>query len=308
MAYRKTVDTFLSNDKKNTIKYYVYEPEGEIKAMLQLSHGMCEYVERYEPHIEYFTSQGILVFGNDHLGHKGSVKSDDDLGFMGSYDGWKYMYEDIHSLTEIMRSKYPHLPLFLFGHSMGSCLARAVIGKYGKDYRAAIICGTGGTNKVLGLGLTIIRISRRLRGEHTRSALLSKLTFSGYNKRYDKVRTPQDWLSRDEAVVDAYRKDKYCMFTFTTAAFEDLLTLFDHVSQDKWYDSVPNALPVFLISGEMDPVGGFGEGVKEVYERLCQHGSRNCKMKLYPGMRHEILNEIGKEEVYEDIVNFIENN
>lgn len=306
MAYRKTVDTFLSSDKKTNITYYVYEPEGEVTAMMQISHGMCEYIERYEPHISYFTSRGILVFGNDHLGHKRSVKTDEDLGYMGSCDGWKHMYEDVHTMSVMMKKRYPSLPLFLFGHSMGSFVARAAIGDYGKDYDGAIICGTGGTNKLLGFGLTAIHISRRLRGERARSAFLTKLSFGSYNKRYDRVRTPQDWLSRDEVVVDVYRKDKYCMFTFTTAGYEDLLSILDYVSQDRWYDSVPEKLPVFLIAGQMDPVGDFGEGVKEVYERLKQRPRKKCEMKLYPGMRHEILNEIGKEEVYEDIVNFIQ--
>ncbi|MBE5906034.1 MAG: alpha/beta hydrolase [Lachnospiraceae bacterium] len=305
MSYKKTVGTYPSSNKVNEIKYYVYEPEGKVCAMMQISHGMCEYIERYEPHISYFTSRGILVFGNDHLGHKGSVKSDDDLGYMGARDGWMAMVEDVHTLSRKMRQAHPELPLILFGHSMGSFIARAVIGKFGREYDGAIISGTGGTNKMLGLGFSMVWLSRRLRGDRARSAFLKKLSFGSYNKRYENVRTPEDWLTRDSTVVDAYREDKYCMFSFTTAGYADLLSVLDHVSQERWYDSVPRELPLLLVSGEMDPVGDFGKGVKEVDRRLRMRPHVEYTCKLYPDMRHEVLNEIGKETIYEEIVNFV---
>ena len=305
MNYKKTTGTFLSSDGINAIAYYVYEPMGEIKGMMQISHGMCEYIERYEPHIEYFTKHGYLVFGNDHLGHKGSVSSKDQLGYMGKKDGWKHMVEDVHTLSLMMKETYKELPLCLFGHSMGSFIARAVIGYYGSDYDRAIICGTGGKNKMANMGLKLIHLTRAIKGDRTRSKFLTALSFGNYNSKYENVRTDFDWLTRDENVVNEYMKDEYCMFMFTAAAYEDLISVLKHVNEDEWYDSVPEQLPIFLISGDMDPVGGWSEGVKEVDERLRKRPHAVYKMKLYKDMRHELLNEVGREEVYEDILNFL---
>lgn len=308
MAYKKTSGKYTSTNGVNQISYYIYEPEGEIKGMMQISHGMCEYIERYEPHIDFFTSQGFLVFGNDHLGHKGSVATDNDLGYMGSKDGWKMMYEDVHKLSVKMREEHQDLPLILFGHSMGSFIARAVIANYGKEYDGAIICGTGGTNKMISMGLKMIHLVRKVKGERHRSKLLTKLSFGNYNKKYDNVRTEFDWLTNDEHVVDVYMKDKYCMFTFTAAGYEDLLSVLNYVSQDSWYDAIPQELPILLISGDMDPVGDWGNGVREVDSRLRERSHTEYQMKLYPNLRHEILNE--KEEdrrkVYQDMLEFLQ--
>lgn len=305
MSYTKTTGSFLSSNGVNDIAYYVYKPEGEIKGMMQISHGMCEYIERYEPHIDFFTNQGYLVFGNDHLGHKGSVTSKADLGYMGHKDGWKNLYEDVHTLSTMMRKEYPELPLFLFGHSMGSFVARSVIGAYGKEYDGAIICGTGGTNKMAAMGIKAIHVVRALKGERTRSKLLTNLSFGSYNKRYDKIRTDRDWLTREPSVIDTYLKDEYCNFTFTAAGYEDLISILQHVSSDAWYDSIPASLPLFLISGTMDPVGDYGEGVKEVDRRLREREHDDYSMKLYEGMRHELFNEVGHEEVYNDVLDFM---
>ena len=306
MNYSKEEGTFLSSNGENQIRYYVYTPVGEIRAMLQISHGMCEYVERYEPFIEYITEKGILVFGNDHLGHKGSVKSKEDLGYMGHSGGWKCMYEDVHTLSKMMRKKYPQLQLFLFGHSMGSFIARSALANFASDYDGAIICRTSGANSMAEIGLKLVRLVRRIRGERVRSVFLTKMLFGKYNSRYKNVKNGYEWLSRDENVVKKYMEDEDCMFVFTAAGYEDLLNVLCYVSSDNWYNLIPEELPLFIISGDMDPVGTWGDGVREVDEKLRSKERADYKMKLYPDMRHEILNETGKEEVYRDILDWIE--
>lgn len=305
MNYTKKEGSYLSSNEINEIRYYTYIPKGEIRGMLQISHGMCEYVERYEPFIDYLTEKGILVFGNDHLGHKGSVVSKADLGHMGHEGGWRHMYEDVHTLSRMMKKEYPGLKLFLFGHSMGSFIARAVLANYVAEYHGAILCGTSGSNPMMETGLRTIRFLRFFRGDRAKSALVTKGSFGHYNSRYDKVVTGYEWLSRDEKVAEAFLKDEYCNFTFSLAGYHDLLSVLGYVSTDNWYNLIPEEFPLFMVSGDMDPVGAWGDGIMEVDEKLRRKDRKDYTMKLYPDMRHEILNEIGKEEPYEDIYSWI---
>lgn len=305
MDYEKSSGTFLSSDNKTNISYFVYKPVGEAKAMMQISHGMAEHVERYENLIDYLTGLGILVFGNNHLGHKGSVASDADLGFMAEKDGWKFMMKDVHVLSLMMKHAYPELPLFLYGHSMGSFIARAVIANWGNDYDGAIICGTGGRNKAAGTGMALLNFLKAFKGARGKSKLMYGMMFGGYLKRIPKAHSSFDWLSRDPSLVKTYEDDLYSGFIFTLSALKDLMSVLMYVSTDEWDQKVPAQLPIFMISGAEDPVGDYGEGVKEVDSRLRKIERKDYQMKLYEGMRHEIHNEIGKEEVYQDIANFI---
>lgn len=305
MNYTKGEHTFLSSDGEHQIKYYVYVPNGDIKGMFQISHGMCEYIERYEPFIDFLTGKGFLVFGNDHLGHKGSVKTPSDLGYMGREGGWKHMYEDVHTLSKMMKKEYPDLKLFLFGHSMGSFIARAVMANYISDYDGVIICGTSGSNPMAAMGLGLIRFLRFFRGDRAKSMLVTKCSFGNYNSRYQDVKTGVEWLTRDTKVQEVYINDPYCNYTFSLAAYNDLLSVLSYVSTDNWYNLIPEDIPLFVISGDMDPVGNWGEGIREVDEKLRKKERKHYSMKLYPEMRHELLNEIGKEEVYEDILSWL---
>lgn len=305
MNETKRTGVLKSTNGKTNLTYFVYEPQSEPKAMIQIAHGMSEYVERYEPLIDYLVQDGFLVFGNNHLGHKGSVASEADLGFLGgTTQGWKYMYQDIIQMGELMKEQYPQLKLFLHGHSMGSFLARAVMVNKPQNYDGVILCGTSGSNPAIGMGKVAVKIVSALRGNRARSALLTKLFCGTYNSKYEKIRTSEDWLTRDNEIVDHYRADKYCSFVFTANGYLNLVELLEYVTSDDWYDKVPTDLPIFMISGEMDPVGGWGKGIREVDEKLRQKPRADYRMKLYPQMRHEIHNEIGKEEVYADILNW----
>ncbi|MFA9463519.1 MAG: alpha/beta fold hydrolase [Velocimicrobium sp.] len=305
MNYSKEVHTFKSSNGHNLVTYFIYKPLTSPRAILQISHGMCEYVERYEHFIDFMTIQGILVCGNDHIGHKNSVANKEDLGYFASRNGWTYLTKDLATLTRSIKKEYPNLPIFLFGHSMGSFIARAYLVEYPDLLNGAIICGTAGTNPILGLGKFFISMVKTLKGDRYRSKFLDNLMFGSYNKKYATVRTAKDWLSTDETIVDTYLKDEYCMFIFTTSAFHDLSMLLGSVSSNEWYRFVPKNLPIYLISGSMDPVGNYSKGILEVAERLNAQQLSDFSYKLYPNYRHELLNEIGKEEVYQDVLNFV---
>lgn len=298
--------TFPSSDQQTQLAAYCIAPAGEIRAMLQISHGMCEYFMRYVPFGEFLAAHGILVFGHDHLGHGNTAPSPDALGFTAKGGGADLLVEDVHALSMHMKQLHPSLPLILFGHSMGSFIAREVTARYGKDYDAAIFCGTGGPETPAGLGRALASLLILFQGERHRSPLLKKISFMGYNKKFGKGCDPNAWLTRDEAVVRGYRDDTLCGFIFTLRAYHDLFTLVSWVSKKNWASRQRADLPLLIVSGEDDPVGGYGKGVRTVEKRLRQAEIRDLTTVLYPQMRHEILNEIDKETVWEDILKWLE--
>lgn len=290
--------TITSSDGKTALACYRTECDAP-RAMVQISHGMCEYFLRYEGFAEYLTENGFLVFGHDHLGHGHTAPDENALGFTASGGGYNCLVEDVHNLSLHMKQKYPGVPLILFGHSMGSFIARETLARYGKTYRAAVICGTGGPDMPAGAGKFLAKLIMTFRGEHYRSDFLKNVAFTGYNKKYETVETPDDWLTRDKEVVRRYRADPLCTFTFTVRAYHDLFTLVGKVSRKDWASRLPKDLPVLVISGDMDPVGSWGKGVKKVAERL-QNAGLDTTLRLYPDMRHEILNEVEHEQVWKE--------
>lgn len=278
-------------------------PEGKPKAIMQIAHGMAEHGERYEAFAEYLCEKGFAVLVDDHVGHGKSVKSDDDLGYFGENGGWSAFVEDERALTEIIKNEYPDTPIVFFGHSMGSFIAREYIRRYGTDERikAAVICGTSGKNPASGIAVKLAGAIAKAKGSRYRSKFINSIAFGTYNGRIKNARTPFDWLTRDEKIVDEYIADKYCGFLFTAAGYKDLFTVLDTVSGKDWYSEVSNELPLMIVSGEEDPVGAYGKGIKQVYNDLLQSGQKDVTLRLYPEMRHEILNEFGKERVFEDI-------
>ncbi len=292
--------SFLSSDGKTTVAAYRTETR-EARAMVQISHGMCEYFLRYEGFAEYLSEMGILVFGHDHLGHGNTAPNEEALGFTASGGGSEHLIEDVHALSLLMKREHPELPLILFGHSMGSFIARAVLARYGADYQAAVICGTGGPETPAGAGKLLARLLVLFCGERHRSGLLKGIAFSGYTKRCGKGCDPNAWLTRDESIVDKYNADRFCTYTFTLRAYHDLFTLVQEVSRKDWAGKLPPELPLLITGGEEDPVGGFGKGMRTVDARLREAGCRDVTLLLYPQMRHEILNELGKEQVWREL-------
>lgn len=283
-----------------------YLPEnGEIKTVIQIAHGMAEHLERYEKFASYLCDNGFAVYINDHLGHGKSIKNDAELGYFGPEDGWKSFVEDCHKLTLIAKEENPDKPYIFFGHSMGSFVARAYAFKYAEDIDGAIFCGTSGPNPAAAAGIALTKIIAKIKGDHYRSKLIDKVGFGTYNSKFEK-RTAFDWLSRDNDEVDKYISDPLCGFLFTAPGYGDLFGVLNYVSSKDWFNGLCKKLPVLIISGEMDPVGEYGKGVRKVDEMLRAAGKTNHKTILYPNARHEILNEAECfEKVCKDIIDWV---
>lgn len=274
---------------------------GSIKGVIQISHGMAEYSNRYARFALELCKAGYAVFVSDHIGHGSSVKSKDMLGFFGETDGEEHFVEDLKSLTDIIKNEYPDLPFFMLGHGMGSLIARKYTAKYGYLLDGVIYTGTSGENSAIGFGIQLANTLIKQNGPMYRSELLDTIAFGGYNRK-TKKRTECDWVSRDEDEVDKFVADEYCGYTYTVSGMKALFNTVKQVSSRRWYNSVPLSMPIYLLSGSMDPVGDYGKGVNEVYKKLKKSNHTNVSLKIYEDARHEILNEINKAEVFDDII------
>lgn len=303
MSCTKIKSTYKSKDCIHDISYHVWFPQGEVKGIVQLSHGMCEYILRYNEFAEFMVSNGYVVCGNDHLGHGDSINSDDDLGYFCEKDGWQIVVKDMFTLTRIMKKNYPNIPYFMFGHSMGSFLSRAYCIKYGKHLDGVVFCGTsGGIAGITGM-ISLVNGLERAHGDRYRSKAVDSLAFGKNNDRIARKITPHDWISRDKEIVEKYKNDKKCTFIFTLNGFDNLMRVLWYVSNEKWYSSFRKNLPVFLIAGDSDPIGDYGKGVEKVYDKMKNHNC-NVEFKLYVGARHELINETNRSDVYQDVLKF----
>ncbi len=262
----------------------------EIEAIFQIAHGMTEHIERYEPFIEKLCESGFAVYANDHIGHGQSVASEDDLGYFGEKDGWKHFVGDCHKLSDIAREEVPDKPLIFFGHSMGSFIARKYSLDYATEIKGAVFCGTAPPNPILGFGKLLTKILKVFFGSRYRAALVNKIAFGAYNKRFDGP-TSYEWLTRDRDIIDAYMEDPHCGFLFTLVGYHDMLSVLGEVSSKSWFENFSKKMPVLMISGTDDPVGNYGKGVRQVYDKLKKVGKENLDIILYEKARHELLNE-----------------
>ena len=301
-AFIKEEIRFPSADGKHQIAGFYYTPvSGEISAVIQLSHGMCEYICRYEPMFEVLTAAGFAVCGNDHLGH-GDSAAPEDYGFAAEENGQEFLLKDLKSMNTLAREKYPGLPLFLLGHSMGSFYARWYGEKFPETINGLIISGTGGPNGMIGMGKGLASMLAKIRGPRYVSDLMVKISTGSYIKGIEQDGSGNAWLSRDPSVWQAYDADPRCGFPFTVSAYRDMLTVYQHVNKPAWAAGLNKKLPVLIYSGDRDPVGNFGKGVRAVYAMLQDAGMKDVTMKLYPGARHEMHNETNREEVFDDLL------
>ncbi len=304
---KETHFTYSSADGKTKIHAVRWEPEGKVRGVVQIAHGMLEFIERYAGFAEFLNAHGIAVVGNDHLGHGSSVNSPEDLGYFAEKEGNRILLKDMNRLQRLTVERYPDVPYFLLGHSMGSFLARQYICIHGERLTGAVICGTGYHSALeANFGMLLCRIMALFRGWRHRSRMVTSLVLGSFNKRFEPARTPEDWLTRDLDVVDQYRADSRTRFTFTLNAYYNLFSSLRYLTKKKNLQKVPRDLPVFFVSGGQDPVGNFGAGVKKAALSLQGAGVKNVTCRLYPNDRHEILNELDKQVVYEDLLNWME--
>ena len=298
-------DHYFDSCGAGQIHYCRWSPVGEPKAILQIVHGIAEFVERYDEFANYLTSQGYLVVAEDHMGHGKSINGDGIQGYF--HGGWFNAVADTYHLLEMTKAEYPDVPYILFGHSMGSFMARTILCKYpDSGIAAAIICGTGWQPAfaIPGLLKVMDRVCAKT-GETNPNETIHKMIFGGYNNKVEHKRTDFDWLTRDNAIVDAYIAHPLCGFVASCGLLRDMMQGILYVEQPKNLAHMKKDLPLFFIAGAADPVGSYGKGVRQAAAAYEKAGMEQVTTKIYPLCRHEILNEINRVEVYEDITRWI---
>ena len=302
---KKYTEKIASTDSKNNLNVIIWETEKEPIGVLQIVHGMAEYIDRYDNFAKYMTEHGFNVIGHDHLGHGHSVSDEHDYGFFAEENGDKIIIEDMHSVTQYAREKWEELPNFILGHSMGSFCLRQYLTKYSNDVFGAIIMGTGWIPSAAALlGKTIATNTCKSKGSHTVNPLLIKLTLEPYNKPFAPARTNCDWLSRDEKQVDLYVNDKLCGFDFTAGAYKDFFTILEKIAKNRQLIGMRKSLPILITSGSVDPVGG-KKACEKLNAQYKRCGIDDVTLKLWENDRHEILNELDKSDVYLYIYNWL---
>lgn len=298
---------FDSRDGEHKLHAVRWIPEVEKPVcIVQIVHGMTEYVERYDDFANFLADRGILVVGDDHLGHGKSVRPGEPYGYFCKDDAPTVLVRDEHRLKKMTQEQYTGVPYIILGHSMGSFITRNYLLKYGTGIDGAIIMGTGMQPKhVLVTGIAVTTIQSLIFGPDHVSKFVDRMSFGSYNKRIEAAHESGNWLSRNEENLIKYASDPLCTFTFTVNGFQTLFRLIYNLHDKEKLNRMPVNLPVLFVSGAEDPVGDYGKSVKQVYKSFKEIGMENVQIKLYPKDRHEILNELDKEDVYGDLYRWI---
>ena len=281
-------------------------PDGAIKACVQIAHGIAEHAERYDEFASFLADNGIAVYTNDHMGHGKSINENWPLSYFGEDHGWENTVSNMRKLREIIINKHGSLPVYLFGHSMGSFLARTYIIDYPNDFAGVILSGTGQQPIALvKSGKLMAKLEIKKHGSAYQSPLLNMLAFGSYNKAYKNPRTAYDWLSRDSVCVDKYINDPLCGFLPSAGLFYQMMRGIDYITDAKNLKKMNMDTPVYFMSGDADPVGENGKGVKRAYASFVGAGMKDVSIRLYKEGRHEMLNEINKADVFDEIYEVI---
>ena len=299
---------FPSKDGNTEIHTIEWKPEGEVRAVLQICHGMVEYIKRYDEFAQFLCEKGFYVVGNDHLGHGKSVQSKSEYGFFDKKYGNACVLGDIHTLRRRTAKKYPEVPYFMLGHSMGSSLLRQYIQRYGNGLSGVVLMGVTADHRKSSL-LFIKRLCRLMaavRGWHYRSRMIDELVTGSFNKKFKLAATRADWITSDKEHLEAYVSDPLCSFIFTVNAYYCMMSGMLGMQKKENISMIPKGLPVLFVSGAEDPVGNFGKGVRKVCETYRSAGMQDVSLRLYEGDRHEILNETDRYRVYQDLYEWFE--
>ena len=297
---------FQSSTGRTSIHALKCVPDSKPRAVVQIAHGIAEHIDRYRPFMEFLADNGFVVAGNDHLGHGKSIRVPEEQGFFAEKDGWWRVVDDMDKLHDIMSNEYPELPYVLFGHSMGSFLTRTYLIKHPDKYDGVILSGTGHQSPALVLGgNAAASVMAKLNGAMGDGAKLDSLAFGTYLNKIENPRTKFDWLSRDTEQVDKYIADPLCGFVGKIGLYRDMMQGIKFITDKKNIAQMNKEKPVYFMSGVGDPVGDYGKGVERAYKAFCDAGLHDVFMRLYPGGRHEMLNETNKEQVYQDILNWL---
>lgn len=286
---------------------YCWDNVSEPKAVIQIFHGMAEHAGRYRRFADYLNSKGFIVYGDDHRGHGKTAKTIEELGIIGE-DGFNRIVEDEHTIKEWINKKYPNLPIIVFAHSFGSFIGQEYILRYGKELSGIILCGSAARNKAeIFSGRLVTSIEKKIFGESKKSKLLDYLSFSNCNKKISNSKSKFDWLSRDINEVKKYEEDQLCGKVFSTGFYYHLFRAFSKLYNKERLSQIPKDLPIFIISGSGDPIGEYGKLVNNLHNKYLDNQIKYVKLKLYPEARHELLNETNRQEVYDDISQWVNN-
>lgn len=298
--------TFASTTGCNNIHARMAVPDGEVRGVVQIAHGIAEYIDRYDPFMRFLAENGFVAVGNDHLGHGKSIAMPEEQGIFAEKDGWQYVLDDMDKLHKLTAEKYPGVPYIFFGHSMGSFLTRHYTILHPDQPDLVIICGTGHQDAALvNGGYTMAKIAVGLCGPRKIGKMLNNVAFGAYTKGIENLRTKSDWLNRDPKEVDKYENDPLCGFIPTVSLFRDMMGGIKFITDPGNIARMNKETPVLFIAGGDDPVGDKGEGVKRAVQAFKDAGVKDVTMKLYPGARHEILLELNHDEVMNDVLNWI---
>lgn len=296
-----------SKDGVHRLHVVLWEPDTAVKGVVQISHGMTEMIERYEDFALFLNRHGYAVIGNDHLGHGLTAGNDRDLGYFCPQNMSATVVADLHRVTKYAKKKYRNIPYFLLGHSMGSFMARRYLMTYGDGLDGAVICGTGSQSSlVLAAGKIVSNVLRVILGDHYRSRLLRMNAFSAYQKRIPNPRTESDWLTRDTKIVDFCVQNKYCNFIFSVNGYRTLFDVLSFIQKDKNIKRIPRELPLYFIAGGEDPVGNYGKSVRKIAAAYKRAGIEDVSLKIYRDDRHEVLNELDRDQVYRDVLTWLD--
>ncbi|MCD7838089.1 MAG: alpha/beta hydrolase [Clostridiales bacterium] len=299
--------TYRSADGQTPIHAVVWTPEGPATGILQISHGITEHIRRYERLAAACTARGLIVCGNDHLGHGLSLHPDRPVRtYFGPEGSWTFLVEDARELNRLIRRDHPALPMCILGFSLGSFVVRDLLAQSPDCADGAILVGTGQQSSLaLSIACRIADSEATKHGYDVTTKRITQLTYDGYNKKFAPVQSKFDWLLTDEAARADFLRDPLRGEDFTVGAFRELLRGMGRSIDPKLVRHMNSQLPVLLLSGADDPVGDFGKGVQKTKRFLERQGVKQVSINLYPGLRHDILHDAGCEDIHRQLIDWV---